>query len=109
MVIETNILPPGAGAFTAYPFMFIRKGCVSSYLAHETVHYEQQRRWAIYGLGVGLLVWFALYLFALPVGWNPFRAKWEREAFRQGSHYTDEAITRILQRPPYYLWWAHKE
>ena len=72
---------------------------------HEAVHYAQQRRWALWGVGVGLLVWFALYLLALPVGWNPWRYRWEREAYRANG-FTDEEIAAMMREPPYYLWWT---
>lgn len=44
-------------------------------LTHELVHMHQQQQ-------VGLVVYIALYLFALPILWNPFRKKWETEAYR---------------------------
>jgi hypothetical protein len=77
-------------------------------LEHERVHYEQQRRWALYGLGVGLLAWFLLYLFFLPVWKNPFRDRWEREAYHKAQGYSDEVIDAILVRRPYYLWSLRK-
>ena len=104
--IETKLLPPGAQAFTVYPIgAFVKPGAMDNDLKiHESVHWEHQRAWCIYGLGVGLLLWFMLYLMLLPVGWNPLRAWTERAAFRaQGV--TDEYITHMLQRAPYYLWW----
>jgi hypothetical protein len=43
-------------------------------LAHETIHVLQYHR-------EGFLKFLFLYAFALPVGWNPWRARWEAEAF----------------------------
>ncbi len=107
MVIKTKILPPGACAFTFWPFVFVHPRASENprVLLHEGKHLEQQRRWAIYGLGVGLLVWYLLYLLALPVGWNPWRRKWETEALvaEGGNLHCD--VAEILRRPPYYLWW----
>jgi len=64
-----------AAALTAWPFILVRPGMQgdAALLLHESAHLEQQRRWVIYGLGIGLLAWYLLYLFALPVGWNPWR------------------------------------
>lgn len=105
-IIKTRFLPPGAFAFTVYPIgVFSRTGRLSgSMLIHEAVHWKHQRQWCLYGLGVGLLLWFLLYLVVLPVGWNPLRAWTERAAFRmQGC--PDSVISDILKQPPYYLWW----
>jgi hypothetical protein len=108
MIIYTNLLPPGAVAFTAYPFIFIKKrfkgnkNILNDLLPHEMVHYERQKKWFIYGLGIGLILWFILYLFVLPFYWNPFRRKWETEAF-MADGYTLEKIDEILSKPPYYL------
>lgn len=96
-----------AAAITAFPFIFIDPDCFTYEitLKHEKIHYNQQKKWAIYGLGVGLLAWFLLYLLVLPVGWNPFRRKWETEAFRSAEKYSTSWINKILREPPYYLWW----
>lgn len=105
MVIKTKLLPPGACAFTVWPFVFVHPLFAKnpSVAIHESVHLEQQRAWVIYGLGVGLLVWFALYLFVLPVGWNFFRRKWETEAMLAEGRDPGE-IRDTLRRAPYYLW-----
>jgi hypothetical protein len=93
-----------ACAVTVFPFVFYDGVISTATLKHEGVHWQQQRRWAIYGLGVGLLAWWALYLLALPVGWNPWRRRWETEAYRtQGCTFVQ--IRDMLQRRPYYLWW----
>lgn len=96
-----------ASAVTVFPFVFLDPDIIweNPIKGHEGAHYEQQRRWAMYGLGIGLLVWFALYLLVLPVGWNPFREKCEREAFRAGGWYQSWEVDQILKKPPYYLWW----
>lgn len=97
----------GASAITVWPFVFLSPEVPtlarSTVLAHEQVHLEQQRRWAVYGLGVGLLLWYPLYLFVLPIGWNPFRARWEREAMA-ATGMGSELIRRVLRGPPYWLW-----
>jgi hypothetical protein len=93
---------------TAYPFIILDPKLLDqmawhdSVLEHEKVHLAQQRRWFIYGLGVGLLVWAALYWLALPVWWNPWRRRWETEAFRKQG-LTDSRIREILAKRPYYL------
>ena len=94
----------GTDAITVWPWIFVRNGHDPSpeLMAHERVHLEQQRRWAIYGLGAGLVLWFALYLLALPVWWNPWRRRWETEAMRAQGMKADE-IETALQGRPYWL------
>ena len=57
IVVKTKILPPGAGAFTFWPFIFIHPDLASNpdTLTHELVHLEQQKRWAPVGLVTGPL------------------------------------------------------
>lgn len=109
MIIETRLVRlVGACAVTAFPFIFVEPGqgaqLLEVTLRHEGVHLRQQRRWFVYGLGVGLLAWHFLYLFCLPFGVNPWRRKWETEAFREGERYLPVQIDAVLSRPPYYLW-----
>ena len=103
----------GACAVTVFPFCFVdaeTKAHIDektpdgwATLAHENVHYAEQRRWAIYGLGVGLIVWFALYLLALPALWNPLRRGTETRAYRaQGV--SEAQIQETLRGRPYWLW-----
>jgi hypothetical protein len=94
----------GASAITAWPFVFVDGEPSESIMVHERVHLAQQRRWAIYGLGVGLLAWHLLYLLALPAGWNPWRKRWETEAYRANG-IGEDRIKAILRARPYYLWW----
>ena len=107
MVVVTKILPPGSCAFAAYPFIFVHPGWKDNErtLLHEMAHYLRQRRWVICGLGIGLLAWFALYLLFLPVGWNPFRRRWETEAMLTEGRSAPE-ISTSLREAPYYLWWS---
>lgn len=94
-----------ASAITAWPVVLVDPASDTPTIRkHEGVHYAQQRRWALWGLGVGLVVWWLLYLVVLPVGWNWWRWRWEREAYlAQG--FTAEEIAGVLREPPYYLWW----
>lgn len=106
-VVKTKLVHLfGACAVTVWPFCLISPEVANNFwvLQHEAAHYRQQRKWAIYGLGVGLLAWFALYLLVLPVGWNPFRRKWETEAFK-AEGISDKVIDETLKGVPYYLWW----
>ena len=107
IVVKTSFLPPGAVAFTFWPWVFVRPSAAgdATVLLHESVHLEQQRRWALWGLVIpGLLAWYALYLLALPVGWNWWRARWERTAMKaEGRSHAE--ITATLRKAPYYLWW----
>jgi hypothetical protein len=97
----------GAGAVTVFPFVLVHPFYAGheALMRHERTHWEQQRRWALYGLGVGLLVWWALYCLTLPVGWNPWRYRWEIEAYRAGEGLDEKRVREILRSRPYYLWW----
>lgn len=98
--------------FTMYPFVFLtrrakeRTPSYGSTLDHEMVHIKQQGKWWGWGGPIGWLLWFFLYIFILPVGWNPFRWKWEEEAFRIGSRYPDDHSKRRLRT--YYMLWFMK-
>lgn len=98
-----------AAAVTIWPFVLVVPEIgprqLISLMRHERAHLAQQKRWFIYGLGVGLPVWFFLYLCCLPVGLNPWRQKWESEALR-AQGYTNEAEIRwMLKGVPWRLWW----
>jgi hypothetical protein len=107
-IIRTRIVDwLGASAVTVWPVVFVSPSITAAalpqVLKHENVHLAQQRRWLVYGLGVGLLAWFALYLLALPVWRNPWRRRWETEAYlAQG--FTPVEIDLILRSQPYWLW-----
>jgi len=111
IIIPTKIVTWfSASAITAFPFVFVDPEVQANppqyetLKKHEYVHYDQQKRWCLYGLGIGLIIWHLLYLLFLPVGWNPLRQKAETEAFlAQG--YDIKTINRILKEAPYYLWW----
>ena len=110
MILSTP-LPFGISAITIYPWIFVSREVADWteparhwLLVHQSVHLAQQRRWFVRGLGVGLLVWWALYIFALPIGWNPLRKHAELEAYRaQGL--SDESILLLLRLAPYWLRW----
>ena len=106
-IIETRVCNwLRIGAITIFPFgIFIAIGYNTPRVRrHEGVHWYQQRLWALRGLGIGLLVWFLLYLLLLPALWNPFRRKWETEAFvAEGVSLVE--INKILRRWPYLLRW----
>ena len=102
-------LPKGwATAFTAYPFgVFIQPGLDSvteaRVLKHESVHWVQQYNWFKAAWYFGLFAWYFAYLFLLPLLWNPFRRKWETEAYlAEGMN--AKQIDLILSERPYYLW-----
>lgn len=67
-----------------------------SIFAHEEIHSAQQKSWGIF-----VPVWFYLYLIAFPLGlpilWNPWRKKWEKEAYVFGSGYPEEEAEAILR------------
>lgn len=57
------------------------------------VHMEQQEQ-------VGICGYIFLYLFCLPILWNPFRKMWEREAYEaEGMH--KKEIDAILKTSLY--------
>lgn len=88
--------------WTFYPFIILTGGAGDTVLEHERVHYRQVDRWWAVAGPFGWLAWYFLWLFVLPVGWNPFRWRWEYEAYR--THTTDEAARKVL-RGYYMLWW----
>jgi len=106
MIVKTkSVIWFGASAITVYPFIFVHPALANdeAIMKHEQVHCEQQKRWATYGVGIGLLAWFFLYSLCLPIGYNPFRRKWETEAYQKGQGYDLDTINEILKHAPYYL------
>jgi hypothetical protein len=63
-------------------------------IAHEEIHLRQKKE-------VGSLKFHLLYLFALPFLYNPFRYKWEMEAFTKGSGISADDAKRLLKGPSY--------
>lgn len=96
----------GFSAFTLYPFIFYVGTLGNLTRKHELIHIDQQKRWCKwYTLWiVGLIAWFFMYLLILPVGWNYWRYKWEREAYTKGSG-INEALTKKILSRDYFLWW----
>jgi hypothetical protein len=103
LVVRLRWLPPAIGGAAVWPLVILGPRSGDEALEHELVHIRQQERWLVRGLGVGLPLWFFLYLFALPVGWNPWRRRWEAEAYRRDGR-SEAEIERILSGPPYRLW-----
>ena len=107
MVIESRILKfVGIAGLTIYPFIFIMKGLTDNQkitvLKHENVHKVQQGKWFAKAWYFGLIAWFLLYRFALPIVWNPFVRKWETEAYRANG-LSDETINEVLKGWPYFI------
>ena len=68
---------------------------------HEKIHSEQQKSWTVFGLPL----WLLLYLFALPVFFNPFRFRWEFQAYIEGSKVDQAEAFRLLSSKSYgWLW-----
>jgi hypothetical protein len=63
-------------------------------VAHEEIH---EKQW----MAVGFLKFYFLYLFCLPVLWNPWRKKWETEAYKGAEKLTDEEIKKRLSSAMY--------
>jgi hypothetical protein len=70
-------------------------------IAHEQIHMAQQKE-------VGLLKFLFLYLFCAPLWRNPWRWKWEMEAYTLGSRYTKRQAANILQSKAY-GWLRHDD
>lgn len=68
---------------------------------HEQIHSEQQYRWG----KVGFPFWLWLYLVGFPLGlpflWNPWRKKWEYEAYTKGSCWGHEKTLKMLRSRAY--------
>ncbi|MAG60708.1 hypothetical protein CL619_02870 [archaeon] len=71
---------------TIYPNIYVAKGfdtwpetLKTRILLHEKVHLKQQEE-------VGLWKYLLLYIFVLPLFWNPWRYSWEFEAYTKSGH-----------------------
>lgn len=64
---------------------------------HEEIHSRQQHEWG----RLALPLWVFCYLFVLPVLWNPFRKKWEMEAYIKGSGIDEQMAREILSGKAY--------
>lgn len=63
-------------------------------LRHEQVHFEQIQK-------EGKLKFYLLYVLAFPILWNPWRYKWEYEAYLKGSWFTIDQIKKTLKSYQY--------
>ena len=63
-------------------------------MKHEKIHVLQQKK-------VGLLKFIFLYILCGPFLYNPWRYKWEYEAFKYGSLYDHDRIVKILHSSQY--------
>jgi len=80
---------------TVWPFLFyLDEPLEGSRLDHELIHAKQQVCWL-------WLPWFVLYILFLPVGFNPFRYRWEFKAYRNGSGYGHSYIRWVLSTSTY--------
>ena len=62
---------------------------------HEFVHAMQAER-----VG-GWFIFYFLYLFCFPILWNPFRKKWELEAYIEGSGISEDDAKRKIRSVKY--------
>lgn len=65
-----------------------------SVIRHEEIHAEQWRE-------TGFFLFPFVYLFCLPFLFNPWRKKWETEAYSHGQGYSEEKIKTILSSARY--------
>jgi hypothetical protein len=111
VLLSFNI--PLVGAITVYPWIFVSlsswrdetETVLSALEMHEQTHIRQQGRWYAWAWVLGLLAWWFCYCLLLPIGWNPFRRRWEREACADGQGLTTEQADVILRGAPYWLVW----
>ncbi|MBI5871675.1 hypothetical protein HZB88_01165 [archaeon] len=78
-----------------YPHIYLQKNFYelpaslqNRILKHEAVHLSQQKK-------TGTLKFLFLYIFILPFFYNPYRYKWEYEAYSSTGHKPDY-IKKIL-------------
>ncbi len=76
---------------TIYPHIYVVKGfdawpeeLKKRIIVHEKVHLRQQ-------FEVGIVKYLFLYLFVLPLFWNPWRYDWEFEAYTSSGHSENKA------------------
>jgi hypothetical protein len=66
-------------------------------MAHEAIHSRQQKEWG----KLAVPVWIWLYLVGFPLGlpffFNPWRKKWEFEAYTKGSLFSEKYTLSILR------------
>ena len=75
--------------------VFMRDPASELTLAHELVHVRQQAEHPI---------WFWVsYVFLMPIGWNPWRARWEAEAYavQARAGHPVESLARVIAGPMY--------
>lgn len=61
---------------------------------HEMIHQEQQKK-------VGFYKFMFLYIFCLPLFYNPWRFKWEFEAYTKGTGISEDQTRKILKSYQY--------
>ena len=71
---------------TIYPHIYVAKGfnnwpekLKKRIILHEKIHLKQQKE-------IGLFKYLFLYIFVLPLFWNPWRYQWEMEAYTKSGH-----------------------
>jgi hypothetical protein len=88
-------------SFRPYLFIPFPHQVPSDVIEHERIHFEQQRI-------VGRWLFSFLYLFAFPFLWNPWRFRWELEAYEKGSGKSRKDAIKLL-RSKTYGWLLNKE
>ena len=93
----------GFDGFNVYPYCFVKDLSNQPAIDHEKRHCFQQDSFYKYGWYFGILVYRFLYFLCLPICWNPFRYKWEMDAYVNGSHYKKSIAHTVVCRD-YWLW-----
>jgi hypothetical protein len=102
--IVPNWLLFWCAAITFGHYVFIREKFKQDpvIMAHETIHTLQYKR-------EGVVRFLFLYAFVLPFIWNPWRARWEAEAYAVNVRAGDSADWCASQiSGPSYLWPCRK-
>lgn len=93
MATEVKWLP--MAGITLFGRIFVRDLSDTLVIHHEAIHARQQHEHPL---------WFWLsYLFLLPVLWNPYRARWEAEAYavQAKAGVPVESLAAYLAGPSY--------
>lgn len=95
--VHTTVYPH---IYVSEEFYFWPKSLRERIIKHEEVHLKQQKE-------VGVFKYFFLYLFILPIFWNPWRYNWEIEAYTATGH--SLAVAKKYLRKWNYGWLIIKE
>jgi hypothetical protein len=79
--VTTTISPH---IYVAKGFYSFSKNVQNQLIKHEEVHLKQQQE-------KGVLLYLFLYIFCFPLFWNPYRYKWEMQAYEEDGTSSNKA------------------